>query len=459
MDNFRPWALWRRTLYGAGFFSTWALVGTIIYFVNFHEPSNCFDGMLNGKETGVDCGGQCVRICAVDTIPPRVVWAESFEITPGQYNAVGYIENRNAQASTPELRYTFTFYSGSEIVGERSGVTVLPPNSSYPVFEGRVFTDGKEVTDTTLALESADMWLPASNDSSQFKTIDIDLQNPDDRPKLAATIENTALTAAEDIEVVATIFNDVGVAVTASETFIESFAPRSTKDIEFTWPQSIAKTVRSCSIPTDVVLGIDLSGSMNNDGANPPQPLTDALAAAESFIENLGDLDQVGVVSFASGATLEQSLTDLHVSAADLLSNLSITTEEETGYTNTSAAFDAAATELNSNRHSAEARRAFVILTDGLPTAEGDFDAEAAAITSARSLSVSGADVYAIGLGAAVNQNFIRSIASEESYAYLAPSRSDLEDIYAQITASLCEVGPTKIEVIAKTKTNFAPLR
>jgi hypothetical protein len=67
--------------------------------------------------------------------------------------------------------------------------------------------------------------------------------------------------------------------------------------------------------------------------------------------------------------------------------------------------------------------------------------------------------VYVIGLGQQVDQTFVRSIASDSGNAYLAPSRSDLATIYGQITASLCEVGPTKIEVIAKTKTNFAPLR
>jgi Mg-chelatase subunit ChlD len=100
-----------------------------------------------------------------------------------------------------------------------------------------------------------------------------------------------------------------------------------------------------------------------------------------------------------------------------------------------------------------------VLLTDGLPTAAGDIDAVAEAQSAAAALAASGADVYIVGLGQQVDQTFIRSIASDPDNAYLAPSRSDLAAIYDQITASLCEVGPTKIEVIAKTKTNFAPLR
>jgi Mg-chelatase subunit ChlD len=459
MDNVRPWAMWRRIYYGSGFASFWILVGLLVYFTNFYEPANCFDGELNGDEVEVDAGGSCVRLASSAVMQPNIVWAESFEITPGQYNSAAYIENRNAVAATPELRYTFILYNNGTVVTERSGTTVLPPNSSYPIFEGRIFTDGQEITDTELVIEPPEVWIPAMVGSEQFRTIDIDLQNVDTRPSLDVQLENTALTAAENVEVVATIFNDAGRAVTASETFVESFAPRSTADIQFTWPNSIAKTVRSCSIPTSVVLGIDLSGSMNNDQDNPPQPVTDALAAASTFVGNLNAEDKAGVVTFATEASTVQTLTSDQAAVQTIIDSLTISAEAETGYTNTPAALQAASAELSSQRHSQNARRALVLLTDGLPTAEGDTDVIAQAQAAARDLALSGADVYVIGLGEQVDQTFVRSIASDPTNAYLAPSRSDLERIYAEITASLCEVGPTKIEVIAKTETNFAPLR
>lgn len=459
MDPFRPWALWRRIMYGSGFASVWVLVGVLIYFTNYYEPANCFDGILNGDEVTVDAGGSCVRISPSQVIAPTVVWAEAFEITPGQYNAAAYVDNRNLGAGTPELAYTFVFYNDGVIIGERTGVTALPPNSTYPVFEGRIFTDGRVVTDTRLTLQPVDLWLPVTVGREQFRTVDLNLQNVDTQPQLDVTLENLSLDTATDVEVVATIFNDAGKAVTASETFIESFGPRRTQDITFTWPNSIAKTVRSCSIPTDVVLGIDLSGSMNNDQSDPPQPVTDALAAASSFVQNLNDQDQVGVVTFATESALAQSLTVDHDSTATLIENLVIDPASETGFTNTSAAITQAINELSSTRHNDNARRAIVLLTDGLPTAEDGVDAIALAQTAAQSAAENGADVYVIGLGAAADQEFIESLASNPGRAYVAPSRSDLAQIYTKITDSLCEVGPTKIEVLTKTKGNFAPVR
>lgn len=459
MENFRWWAFWRRMIYGTGFTSFWALVGVLVYYTSFYQPPTCFDGILNGTEVEVDAGGTCVRVPSSQVMKPNIVWAEVFEVTPGQYNAVAYVENRNQTIGTPDLPYTFSFLSDGVEVARRSGTAELPPNSVYPLFEGRVFTDDQKVTDVELILGQATDWRPATSIVNQLRTSDLNLRNVDTRPRLEAKLENTSLDTIGDIEVVATIFNDQGTAVAASQTFIDSFFARSSQDIIFTWPNTIAKTVRSCSIPTSVMLGIDLSGSMNNDQDAPPQPITDALAAASTFIDGLQEADKVGVVTFATEGDLVQTLTDAHSSVSELVRNLEIDPSEEAGQTNTAAAFTLATAELSSERHSTEARRAFVLLTDGLPTAGGTEEATTAAQTAAQALVNSGADVYVIGLGANVNTEFIRSIASSPGQAYLAPSRADLGRIYASITDSLCEVGPTKIEVLAKPPVNFAPLR
>ncbi len=459
MENFRWWAFWRRMIYGTGFASFWALVGVLVYYTSFYQLPNCFDGILNGSEVEVDAGGPCVRVPSSQVMKPNIVWAEGFEITPGQYNAVAYVENRNQTIGTPVLPYTFSFLSDGVEVARRSGTTELPPNSVYPLFEGRVFTDGQAITDVELTLGEVQDWLPGSSIVNQLRTTDLNLLQVDTRPRLEAKIENTSLDTIRDVEVVATIFNDEGKAVATSQTFVETFFSRTAEDIVFTWPNTIAKTVRSCSIPTSVMMGIDLSGSMNNDQDTPPQPVTDALAAASTFIGGLQPVDRVGVVTFATEGSLVQTLTDQHETVVDLVSDLTIDPGEETGQTNTAAAFTLAALELSSERHSADARRAFVLLTDGLPTAGGTEEAITAAQTAARSLITSGADVYVIGLGQNVDAEFIRSIASSPGQAYLAPSRADLGRIYASITDSLCEVGPTKIEVLAKPPVTFAPLR
>jgi Mg-chelatase subunit ChlD len=207
-------------------------------------------------------------------------------------------------------------------------------------------------------------------------------------------------------------------------------------------------------------MAIDMSGSMNNDGDNPPQPVTDALLAAKQFVSNLKSNDKASVVTFASDAVTVSELSKNHQTTADIIAGLTITPSDEVGFTNTVAGLSAASAELSSIRHESNSRRAVVLLTDGLPTAPGDTTAIVEETRlAARALSEDGVEVYAIGLGKGVDAPFIESLASQKENAYLAPQATDLQQIYQQITGSLCESGTTRIDVIAKTGANFTPLR
>ena len=461
MSTMRPWAMWRRLQYGVGFAVFWMVVGSLGYYLFIYTPGDCFDEVMNEDERGADCGGRCVRICASDVTAPQIVWADSFKIVDGQYNATAYVENKNAVAGTQALRYKFELYDGTKLVAERAGTTVLPPNSVYPIFEGRIYTSSDTtVTNTKLILEPVEIWQPAMLGREQFRTSNLNLLSPDASPRLEARIDNTELSRAEKIEVVATLFNTNGKPVTASQTFIEALEGRASKDVVFTWPNPIAKTIKSCAIPSDLVIGIDLSGSMNNDGGTPPQPISGAIAAARDFALRLAPDDQASVVTFASGATTVSLLNQNHTETATLIGALSIAPAEETGFTNTPAAIAAAAAELASARHSGDSRRALVLLTDGLPTAPGDTTSIVeVAKQAALELAKSGVEVYVIGVGKGVDVNFIKTLTEDPNNAFYAPTGGDLDAIYQKITGALCESGATRIDVVAKTPTNFTPLR
>jgi len=455
---FRPWAFWRRVQYGTGFGLFCAVILSLLYVNYFHVAPNCFDGNQNGEERGVDCGGACTRICAFEVIAPEAKWARSFRVSDNQYNAVAYIENTNRLAASPELTYTFELYDGQGLIAARTGTTILPPDSVYPVFEARIDTQGRTPTQTFITLDPVELWLPATNGRNQFTITDRKLLNADNKPRLETKIYNNELTAADQVEVVATIFDKSGNALTSSRTFIDNFAPRSEATAVFTWPEPIAKTVRSCEVPTDVVLAIDLSGSMNNDQVNPPEPISSVLTAAESFVRRLRDTDQAGLVTFASEAAVERRLSGNIAELANTVSSLTIDPKEETGSTNTGGALAAAFTELNSDRHSPEARKVLVLLTDGLATAP-DEEPEAYALTNAQQVKESGINVFTIGLGAQVNMDFVTQLASSPTQAYRALSSSDVDRIYQSITASLCEDGAAVIDIVPKTDASFAPLQ
>ena len=454
----RPWAFWRRVQYVIGAFVFFGLIWSGIYYGFIYEASTCFDTKQNADERGIDCGGDCVRVCSFDVFPPKALWARSFKITDGQYNAVTYIENRNRTYATPEIKYTFSLYDADGLIASRSGVTILPPDSVYPVFEGGISTGSRIPTQTFIELEEADIWQPAESGREQFIVESRELRDADTSPRLDALVHNTAITEAKDVEVVATIFDARGNALTTSRTMVPQFLGRASQNIVFTWPLPIAKTVRSCEVPTDVVLVIDLSGSMNDDGGTPPEPVTSVLNAAESFISRLRENDQAAVVTFATDVVLRKTLSVDTDVVGDVVSGLVITTRDETGSTNTGGGIKIAHEELSSARHNGDARKVVVLLTDGLANAPDD-DPEQYALAAAAALKDFGAEVYAIGLGDNVNEVFLRDVASDSDHYYRAASASTVDRIYREITGAICEDGAAVIDIIPKTKTSFTPLR
>jgi Mg-chelatase subunit ChlD len=294
--------------------------------------------------------------------------------------------------------------------------------------------------------------------AEQFVIQDRVLSGADGQPRLNAKIYNSAIAEARDVEVVATIFDVRRNPLTASRTVVPFFRGRTTEDVVFTWPEPISKTVRSCEVPTDVVLAIDLSGSMNDDGGNPPEPISSVLRAAEAFVSRLKVGDQVGLVTYATDARVREQLTNDQLRVGNVVRSLSIAPSDEVGSTNTGDSIIRSKEEFSSSRHNQNARKVLVLLTDGLANAPGD-TAEEYAVEAAGSLKDTDVIVYTIGLGDRVNESFLRDIASSDEHYFRAAAVHTIDSIYRSITAAICEDGAAVIEIIPKTETSFTPLQ
>ncbi len=454
----RPWAHRRRVLYGGGLASVICFFLITGYFLYGYEPSSCFDNEENSSETGVDCGGRCVRICSIDMKPPTTLWSQAFRITKGMYNAVAYVENKNVNEGVANLPYTIKFFDDDGLIAERKGQTSFPPNVVSPIFEGRISLGEREPTRTTIEFDENPIWVPAQLNGERYMTERRELKNSAKKPVLTAVLKNESLDEARDVDVVATIFNVEGTAVTASRTKIQLFPGRATKQVTFTWQEPIATTVRSCEVPTDVLVAIDLSGSMNNDGDAPPEPITSVLTAARAFVLRLNPDDQVGLVTFATDAELAAPLTKNHTSIATQVNELFIDPESERGNTNTGAAILQALEEITSSRHNPDARTAVVLLTDGLATAPGDKPEEFAQ-DAAKRLKEEGIELFTIGLGEELNEEFLAGLATDRQHYFKAPTTASLDKIYGSVTEALCEQGAAVIDIIPRPSATYAPLR
>lgn len=447
---YRAWAFWRRVWYLIGTFVFLSLVSSLIYILFIKQAPTCFDGAQNGMERGVDCGGGCKLICPFDVVQPTVKWARSFRIMDGTYNAVAYIENKNPTEGTKVLKYTFKLVDASGVtITERRGTTFLPPDSEYPVFEGRIQTGARVPVKTFLTFEPVTTWEKFTDNRKLFTINDRALKGVDSQPRLDATLANTSLDDKRDVEIVATIFDKSGNALTASRTIVPLFEGRATKDVTFTWPEPIAKTLKSCEVPTDVMVAIDLSGSMDDDGGTPPEPVTSALRAASAFVGRLKMQDQVGLTTFATHGKLVHTLMNDKTAMSTAITALKIEAPEERGATNAGDAFALATAEFASPRHSLDARKVLVLLTDGKTNVPAP-NPEAYALDLAKKAQAAGITIFTIGLGNSVNQDFLAQAASDVKQRYLAADTRSLDAIYRSISFSICEEGPAVIDIVPK---------
>lgn len=447
------WQTRRQTLYFATFFLFLVIAIGVPTFISIYRAPTCFDEKRNQGEEGIDCNGLCERLCLEKIIPPVVNWARLFHVSGDVYSVTASVENFNADAGSKNLPYTFEIYDDTNrVLSKVSGTTFILPKQAFLLFEGGIVIKGSKPSSVFLRFGNNALWKRTAPDPRVLSMSDTELLNTDTMPRLKAVLENTSVKTLRDIEVVAVVSDTRGNAIASSRTVIEALAPKGTRKIVFTWPLPFSKRLEVCKVPVDAMVLIDTSGSMNDDGGEPPQPITDAKNAAAAFAGRLSEEDRVGVVSFASVGMLEQPLSlrlDLGQAA---LRELAILPESETGSTNLGDAIRIASEELNSPRHQNKAQKVLVLLTDGKANAPTEPGGEVFAAQEAAAAKTTGITTYAIGLGNKVNRQFLEtSIASGKGEYYPAVNRQDLDEIYQKISASLCEHGPAIIDIVPRS--------
>ncbi|RLG30524.1 hypothetical protein DRN98_07285, partial [Methanosarcinales archaeon] len=194
--------------------------------------------------------------------------------------------------------------------------------------------------------------------------------------------------------------------------------------------------------PIDVVLVFDRSGSMDDDGWDDNisdwQPIGDAKIAAKNFVDLLGKNDRAGLVSFATKANLDESLTFDHQDVKDEIDSMSAG-----GWTNMSNALELANEELVSNGRT-DITWVEVLLSDGnnncgMKNPPGDCHQRV--FDRAEEAKDNGIIIYAIALGENANKTLMERIANiTGGKFYYAPTSEDLEEIYEEVAESVTNI-------------------
>lgn len=236
------WALKRQFLYILVLVAFFSVFGFLIVYPYFNKAPTCFDGKQNGTETGIDCGGSCTLACSNALNPVSVLWARSFKVIDGRYNAVAYLENKNQNAAIEKISYRFRFADKNNVyIGKRDGTTYVPPSGKFAVFEPAIDVGNSDPVYTTFEFTSPPVWIQVPPDTVarvHLSVSDTALdQSGSAGPRLSATLHNDSLYTVPDVNVVAILYDQDGNAVSASKTYLPQIDGNQSAALNFTWPE------------------------------------------------------------------------------------------------------------------------------------------------------------------------------------------------------------------------------
>jgi len=423
------------------------LAGALYYSFAFPDPT-CSDGVQNGNEAGVDCGGVCEQICQSGITGARVNWSRSFLVSDDVYNAAAYIENPNSSLEAKSVPYRFRLYDRKDLlIAERRGTMLIPPQPVTVAFESGIEADGRPVARTDFSFVGEPFWeksdrtrvrLPVAN-----KTL---LNGTSSKPRLTFDIQNKSIYDYREIDIAGVIYNGIKKPVHVSQTHFDRLEGQSSKPGVYTWRRQLPTKEVTCEVPSDIMLLLDRSGSMNEESASPPQPFTSVKNAASDFVDLLGTQTRLGLVTFATNANVNQRMSFNHADTSADINRIFIRPKDETGFTNIGAAVRLARKQLTAGNQDRE--KVMILLTDGKANKPDDPGGEAYARQQVSQAKQAGITVYTIGLGSQVNQAFMSSIASSPDKYLQVADRTVLTNVYERIHSDICQQAPSITEII-----------
>ena len=231
------WASKRRATYLFSLLGVVLVVIGVSTFALFRPTPSCGNGKKDGTETGIDCGGSCRAVCAQNVIAPIMRWSRSFEVTPGTYSAVAYVENPNSSTGAEAVSYEFRLLDAEGIlVAERKGSTFISPGALMPVFEAGIRTGERVPVYTTFSFTEEPFWVRSASRSGELLVREKLLSDDATAPRITARLQNTTIKTLSNVQVVAVVFDASGNALAASSTVVPRIERSGTADIVFTWP-------------------------------------------------------------------------------------------------------------------------------------------------------------------------------------------------------------------------------
>lgn len=217
------------------------LLGRAVYR-ELTKPPTCFDREQNGSEIGIDCGGDCARLCVSQVSELKTLWARAFYVADDVHNLVAYVENLNVNAGIENIIYEFQVYdTDNQLIGEPfRGQTFIEPGDRTAIFVPGFKTGGRTADRVVFRILSEPVWYKVDPffGSTFLRIKERQTADLEDLPKLTAVVENTSLIDFYDLPVIAIVYDGNRNAMGVSQTVIPFLSDTDETTVFFSWPRA-----------------------------------------------------------------------------------------------------------------------------------------------------------------------------------------------------------------------------
>lgn len=230
------WSEKRKLIYATGFVVVIFVLVGIPLFVFIYKAPTCFDGKQNSNETGIDCGGKCVKLCQNQFLAPTVAWTRLEKVTSGTYNVATYIINQNTEGEAKDVPFSVTLYdSEGVLISVTKGTVTLPPHRNTLAFSSLIKVDKSIPVKALFEFTSPPNWYKKTDPLSFVSVIDKKYIEGKDGSSLMVSLKNEGLAPLNSVAVFAVLYNEAGNTIGFSKTVVDEILPKATVIAPFTW--------------------------------------------------------------------------------------------------------------------------------------------------------------------------------------------------------------------------------
>ncbi|MBU6231860.1 MAG: hypothetical protein KGI45_02625 [Patescibacteria group bacterium] len=206
-------------------------------FLRFYKPPSCFDGVKNGNEQGVDCGGSCQKLCPDAFIPARADWVRFEKMAPGVYNLAAYIVNPNVAGGAHDVPFHIVLFDSSGVpISDVSGTVTIPPHRNTLAFIPNVDVKKSVPIKAIFEFTAPPDWTSETDPLGALSISDLNYTEGASGSSFQATLSNSSVQPIGPLEVYAVLYDKDHNAVGFSKTIVDQVPPGGSAVAPFTWP-------------------------------------------------------------------------------------------------------------------------------------------------------------------------------------------------------------------------------